>query len=160
MSARGGEFWNWSLDVYPRAKAALLSLQDRAGFNVNLMLWCVWRTRIGAPPDAAAIAGAMEAVAPWHDATTRPLRAMRRRLAAFGPAGEALKPRALAVEIEAERIEQEILGAQRPAGAPAPPQDVRAAAIAALESYAALAGSGRRAEYSADFAALADLLLS
>lgn len=160
MMARRESFWDWSLDRYPRGKAALLSLQDKAGFNVNLLLWCVWRARAGATLDAAAIKAAIDAVAPWREQVTQPLRAVRRRLAAFGPAGDAMRPRTAAAELEAERLEQELLQAVGGDGAAgAELSSARAAARANLELYTALAGSGRSAGYSGELAALAELLL-
>lgn len=158
-------FWEWSLERYPRAKAPLLALQDSFGFNVNVLLWCAWRAERGAPADRDALAAALAAIAPWHEDVTRPARALRRRLRAFGPDGAAILPRAAALEIEAERVEQELL--ER---ASTPPTDqstqrngahldrVRQAALAYFADYAALAGAERNAEYSAPFGALADAL--
>ena len=158
--SRGGAFWDWSLDRYPRAKAALLDLQDRRGFNVNILLWCAWRADAGERLSEARIHEAIAAVGPWHGAITAPIRAARRRLAEFGADGAQLKPRAQALEREAERIEQHILErlkstspTERDAGT------ATARAIANLETYTALAGVGRNAGYSDDVAALAAALL-
>lgn len=159
-SGRGGTFWDWSLDRYPRAKEALLGLQDRRGFNINLLLWCVWRAEAGETLDDARLHAAAGAIDAWHGAITKPLRAARRRLAEFGDDGAQLKPRAQALELEAERIEHAILE-RLPAAPPAHGlSDLRARAIHNLETYTALAGLGRNAGYSAEMAALADQLLA
>lgn len=153
-------FWDWSLDRYRLAKAELLALQDRRGFNVNLLLWCVWRAQAGETLSALRIKEAAAAIEAWHSAVTKPVRGARRRLAEFGDSGAQIKPRAQALELEAERVEQEILE-KLPAPAIAePPMSILAArAIHNLETYAALAGTGRNAGYSEEIAALAAALL-
>lgn len=159
-SLRGGAFWDWSLGRYPKAKEALLALQDRHGFNINLLLWCAWRAEIGENLSPARVKSAIAAVESWHGAITAPLRAARRRLSDFDAAGAQLKPRAQALEIEAERIEQEIL--QRLVSPLQATEDATPAldcAIRNLEAYTVLAGAGRNARYSAEVAALAALLM-
>jgi uncharacterized protein (TIGR02444 family) len=157
---RGGTFWDWSLDRYPRAKVALLALQDRRGFNINLLLWCVWRAEVGESLDETRLRAAIDAIEAWHGAITKPLRAARRRLAEFGEDGGQLKPRAQALELEAERIEHAILERLTAVASAAGLPDLRARAIHNLETYAALAGLGRNAGYSAEIAALAERLLA
>lgn len=153
-------FWDWSLDRYPRAKDALLALQDKRGFNINLLLWCVWRAEAGETLDEARVKAAIASVEAWHRVITAPLRMARRRLAEFGAQGAELKPRAQALELEAERVEQETLQLCLPADAPAPSgPSAQARAIHNLETYAGLAGVGRNAGYSEDLAALAAALL-
>lgn len=159
QSGRGGAFWNWSLDHYPRAKDALLALQDRRGFNINLLLWCVWRAKAGETLSEARLRDAIAAIEAWHGAITAPLRAARRRLAEFGADGAQLKPRAQALELEAERIEHDILE-RLPSPPNAPSEGAEARAVRNLETYAALAGAGRNAGYTETAAAIASALLS
>lgn len=149
---RGENFWDWSLDHYARAKETLLALQDLHGFNVNMLLWCAWRGARGDALDAARVRVALAAIAPWHDAVTRPVRAARRRLSDFGADGAELRPRASALELEAERIEQRFLESH--AAAPAAP-GTAATTLANLKLYATLAGGGRSAAYAPQLEALA-----
>ncbi|MBY0421717.1 MAG: TIGR02444 family protein [Parvularculaceae bacterium] len=151
---RAESFWDWSLNRYARAKPTLIALQDQYGFNVNMLLWCAWRGAAGDALDPARVGAALAAIARWHETVTRPIRTARRRLAEFGADGAELKPRASALELEAERIEQRILEthASTAGGAPLP---APATALANLKLYAALAGGGRNAAYAEQLEALA-----
>lgn len=158
--ARNGTFWDWSLDRYARAKEALLGLQDRRGFNVNLLLWCVWRAQAGETVEEARVKAALSTLDAWHNAVTKPLRAARRRLTEFGEDGAQLRPRAQALELEAERIEHGILERLPAAVFATGLTEVRERAIHNLETYAALAGLGRNTGYSAEIIALVDQLIA
>ena len=134
--AAGEAFWRFSLALYarPGVAPALIALQDRAGCNVNLILFALWRgaTR-GERLDAAGLAGAAAVVAPL-DAVVVPLRALRRQLK-FVPDHDtqALRRGVAGIEIAAERAEQRRLAASL--GSPprgAPETDRRAAAAANL----------------------------
>lgn len=82
--ALGEAFWRFSLALYEKPGAAerCLSLQDRAGWDVNLVLFSLWAgLRLGAPPpdDLAAAATLSSA---WRAEAVAPLRRIRRRLKA------------------------------------------------------------------------------
>jgi uncharacterized protein (TIGR02444 family) len=108
------DFWEFSLALYCReaVAAACLSLQDRRGADVNLLLAICWLARSGYLTSEAALEAARDAVAPWSDAVLKPLRFVRRRLGAeFDEVAAAdrqsIKHGLLAVELEAERISQQ-----------------------------------------------------
>jgi uncharacterized protein (TIGR02444 family) len=108
-------FWNFSLTVYdrPGVAEACLRLQDRHGLDVNLLLVCCWAGAQGRGLDSAGIARLAAAVTDWHHAVVQPLRGVRRWLKtqAAAPAGlaGALRTAIKGKELEAERIEQQLL---------------------------------------------------
>lgn len=113
MSERDGSFWAFSLEVYgrPGVAPACLALQDRHGLDVNLLLFCCWAARQSVALDRRTLAAAEAAVAGWRNQVVKPLRGLRRRLKreseGFAAADvAALRERVLAVELEAERLEQ------------------------------------------------------
>ncbi|ACI99249.1 TIGR02444 family protein [Rhodospirillum centenum] len=131
-AAPSPDLWRFSLAVYARPGVApmCLELQDRHGADVNLLLWAAWLALVhGHVLTPEELAGAEAAVAPWREAVVRPLRAVRRTLKAPEPplpadAG-ALRERIKAVELEAERLQQQMLdglpATRRPGGSPASP---------------------------------------
>ncbi len=109
-------FWTFSLRLYgrPGAPAACLELQDRAGADVNVLLFCLFAAASGRRVSQADAIQAMARVAEWKGEVVAPLRAARRFLkrppAPFvGGAVEDLRTRVKAIELEAERIQQEAL---------------------------------------------------
>jgi uncharacterized protein (TIGR02444 family) len=107
------DFWEFSLAFYCREAVAraCLSLQDRRGADINLMLVVCWLARSGYACSDAAFASGSSAVASWSDAVLRPLRSIRRRLGAeFADVSAAdrqsIKHGLLSVELEAERVAQ------------------------------------------------------
>lgn len=106
-------FWRFSLRFYARPKIAeaCLTLQDRAGGDVNVLLFVLYladhRIKLG----AAEIARLDSAVAQWREAVVRPLRALRRSLKPGiefipGPVSETFRAQIKRLELEAEQIEQ------------------------------------------------------
>jgi uncharacterized protein (TIGR02444 family) len=150
-------FWDYSLAVYarPGVAEACLALQDRHGLDVNILLFCCWAGQRGRALSAAELEGLMAAVGPWHEGVVKPLRAVRRWLkgqsTAPGAAAEALRQEVKAQELEAERIEQQILAETLVLGEGAP-----AAALAAanLKAYLAWLEVRAAAEDTADLAGL------
>jgi uncharacterized protein (TIGR02444 family) len=100
-------FWRFSLLLYarPGAAEALIGLQDRAGHNVNLILFGLWlglceKSRI----DPATLARAAAAIAGIEGRVVAPLRGLRRAMKVDpDPDVQALRRRVLAVELAAER---------------------------------------------------------
>jgi uncharacterized protein (TIGR02444 family) len=134
------DLWSFSLRLWrrPGVEQACLWLQERCGADVNLLLLCCWLASEGRPADARFLAGAAAAVAAWRAAAVEPLRRVRRRLA-DGVRGvprawrAPVRARALAAELEAERVEQLVLArraARLLARAPRPGQ-----AAANLDRY-------------------------
>src|SRR5262249_29851992 len=106
------ELWQFSLALYarPGVPEACLALQDRHGVDVNLVLACLWAAASGRGAlDRARIAALRADSEPWQRDVVAPLRAVRRRLK-DGP-GPAFRERLKALELEAERLEQQRLGA-------------------------------------------------
>ena len=97
----------------PHVAAALIGLQDRAGHNVNLILFGLWLAAgRGRRLDAAGLARAREAVQKLDQSMVLPLRNLRRRLKADrDPDIQALYRRLLALELAAERRIQARLAA-------------------------------------------------
>lgn len=118
-------FWVFSARVYsrPGVTDACLELQDKFGLDVNLLLFCLWCAVDGPGRLNGDDFDDFESAARlWQVETVQPLRAMRRRsrddlddeLAGF------FRAAMLRVELDAERVEQELLyrwGRERPRAA-------------------------------------------
>lgn len=103
----GNPFWDFSLAVYgrPGVPAACLSLQDRRGADVNLLLFAAWAgMACGVRLNTEALAVIDAGVRTWREEVVRPLRAVRRRVKGED---DALYQRLKAAELEAERIQQD-----------------------------------------------------
>jgi uncharacterized protein (TIGR02444 family) len=75
--------WQFSLAFYevPGVARALIALQDRDGFDVNLILFALWLGLSGyGPRDCTALAAADRAVRAIRTEVVEPLRALRRKL--------------------------------------------------------------------------------
>ena len=136
-------FWRFSLRIYgtPGVPAACLTLQDGSGVDVNVLLFGLFAASQGrqlASADVAAIAAAIE---PWKLHAVVPLRGVRRFLKDT-PAGfeaqdiPALRQRVKMMELEAERLQQEVLYASWPMEALGDPAPAAEAARANVEAYA------------------------
>jgi uncharacterized protein (TIGR02444 family) len=125
QDAAAESFWRFSLMVYerPGIAEALIALQDRAGHNVNLVLFGLWLGLCEAVRlDAAGLARARAAIAPLDRDVVAPLRQLRRALKDHAePDMRDLRRRVLALEIVAERRAQarlvaSIVGPRKKAG--------------------------------------------
>ena len=156
------DFWAYSLALYCRQPVAQagLSLQDRRGADVNLLLAICWLATKGYAVKHEALSAATEAVATWNAAILHPLRQVRRRFPAdFPEVGKAdqqsIKHGILSVELECERVaQQKIVAALEPliadlSGAPA-----RELAAASFPVYLAQLGTPDNASDQADIAAI------
>jgi uncharacterized protein (TIGR02444 family) len=111
----GEALWRFSLALYarPGVAEALIALQDRAGCDVNLVLFALW---LGAGRghclDRGELAAAATAIAPIGRDIVAPVRQLRRRLKT-APAADLqdLRRRLLALELAAERRVQYRLAA-------------------------------------------------
>src|SRR5882724_932589 len=75
--------WRFSCAFYaqPGVSEALIALQDRAGLDVNLILFAVWRGACGRGClSHAEVTAAERSARPIRAAIIRPLRALRRKL--------------------------------------------------------------------------------
>ena len=76
-------FWRFSLALYarPGVAEALIALQDRAGNDVNLILFALWRGVVhGHRLDQGELTAAEAAIAPLRRDVIEPLRKLRRGL--------------------------------------------------------------------------------
>jgi uncharacterized protein (TIGR02444 family) len=149
--------WEFSLDFYarPGVSAALIELQDRAGLDVNLILFALWHGLSGRGRlDDERLAVADQAARAIQTEIVMPLRALRRRLRTDLDADiQRLREAIKALERGAEKIAQARLASC--AGPPATdvdPVERRAAARANLtlslgadQAHSAAAGVIRRA---------------
>jgi uncharacterized protein (TIGR02444 family) len=142
------QLWRFSLERYdrPHVERLSLELQDRYGFDVNLIFFCLWLADArGEALGHQGIEMLRRAAAPANENLVAPIRAARRwlkgRAGAGTPedAGRSLYEAVKAIELRCERLVQhalvEQLGEVLPreqAGNPL------AAAVASLEAYAAL----------------------
>lgn len=102
-------FWEFSLAVYgrPGVPAACVALQDRHGLDVNVLLFAAWAgMACGTLLSAERLAEVDSTIAGWRREVVRPLRAARRRVKTED---DAFYQRLKAVELEAERIQQDRL---------------------------------------------------
>jgi len=111
-------FWEFSLQVYANGgvEPACLTLQDEAGADVNLLLLCCFVARYGVRLTPEAMETLVRQASVWQREVVGPLRAVRRRLKqpVGGVLPEAAAPLRKAlqdVELEAERLEQDVLQA-------------------------------------------------
>lgn len=151
------DFWNWSLRAYahPGVEKLLLSLQDRHGLDINLLLWCLWcADRFEAPPEIV-IRKAADMMRRWSADVTAPLRGVRRALKepppqASSPETSSLRDRVTEIELSAEKIGQEMLEAL--AGAMLTPAANRNGAVAkarrTLAAYVRLTDAARSPGFS------------
>jgi uncharacterized protein (TIGR02444 family) len=109
QDASAESFWRYSLMIYaqPGVAEALIGLQDRAGHNVNLILFGLWLGSCEATLDTAGLARARAAIAAIDRDVVAPLRLLRRTLKDHpDPDIRELRRRVLALELAAERRAQ------------------------------------------------------
>ena len=142
----GSPFWRFSLRFYrsPDVADACIALQDGCGADVNVLLFILWlageRRQIGIAEARRINLTAM----PWRDGVVVPLRALRRRLKDGVPpigSDEMFRNRVKAIELEAERLEQEALFGIVPSLAATTASSAQAAARANVAAYEAALGA-------------------
>jgi uncharacterized protein (TIGR02444 family) len=149
-SVQGSPFWRFSLQFYrqPGVADACIALQEDAGVDVNLLLFLLWHATKQRAFAAADVAALEATIGAWREATVVPLRAVRRALklppALVAPGtAEAFRTRIKAVELEAERLQQEAmyeLAQASPLGRAAPsPAEAARVNVAAYETMRAVA---------------------
>ncbi len=151
MSERqASPFWKFSLRFYKidGVAPACLTLQDRHGIDVNVMLFGLWLAHEGRTLERADMHYIMDAAESWRTQVVVPLRSVRRILrepadaagkgaAAFDQEGAlALREKIKVAELEAERLQQEALFALKPVTEWGAVGEPFAAAAQNLELYA------------------------
>jgi uncharacterized protein (TIGR02444 family) len=145
-SSEGSPFWRFSLAFYqmPEVAPACLRLQDEAGVDVNLLLFLLWNAAQGRRLAADAVADADRHVSEWRGTVVHPLRALRRALktttaGVAADLSEGIRSRVKSVELEAERIQQELMYelSHRLVSEEVSPRDAARANIAAYQAASA-----------------------
>jgi uncharacterized protein (TIGR02444 family) len=141
-------FWRFSLNFYRQAGVAeaCIALQDDCGVDVNLMLFLLWLAASGRQLSLENIKELDDAVRSWRDRTIIPIREIRRRLKGAPTLVEAGKQEAFrtkikAIELEAERLQQEALYARSRSAPRAGEARAPAAARANLAAYERVLGA-------------------
>lgn len=104
-------FWRFSLLVYaqPGVAPECIALQEAAGIDVNVLLFCVWlgaeRRTVLSEADLERLS---QRVSAWQEQIVRPLRGVRRNLKTFGD-HQDFSDSVKALELAGEQIEQAIL---------------------------------------------------
>ncbi len=143
---QGSPFWRFSLQFYrlPKVADACIALQEEAGVDVNLLLYLLWQARQTRQLSATDIKALEARIAPWREMTVVPLRNVRRALKSpppllDGSAAEAFRNRIKAVELEAERLQQEAMFTL-PSGVGQETSDPVTAGRNNIAAYAAMLG--------------------
>ena len=136
-------FWRFSLHFYkhPGVSDACIALQDDCGVDVNLLLYLLWLGSDRRQLTADDVKNLDQKVKNWRDLTIIPIRDIRRKLKGAATLldpnkQEAFRNRVKAVELEAERLQQEALyefAKSGPLGKEAPAKDAARANVGAYE---------------------------
>jgi uncharacterized protein (TIGR02444 family) len=109
-------FWRFSVKFYavPGVAPACIELQDQAGVDVNVLFFLLWNATQSRTFSRAQVDDIERKIGAWRDIAVVPLRAVRRALRSPPPAiapdvAEGFRTRIKAVELEAERLQQEAL---------------------------------------------------
>jgi uncharacterized protein (TIGR02444 family) len=109
-------FWRFSLHFYrqPGVSDACIALQDEYGVDVNLLLFLLWLADDGHLLSGDDVKKLDDAVRDWRKLTIVPIRDIRRKLKGtrtpIDPAQqEAYRTKIKAIELDAERLQQQAL---------------------------------------------------
>lgn len=134
-------FWNFSVKFYAIQGVAdiCLDLQDRFGFDVNVLLYMLWQARHQRRLGTKEIQDLVALIAEWQRHVVRPLRGARRFLTNPGsiwsrPEVAELRQRLKGEELLAERLQQAAMEAAFLN--PGETADIAVAARANCEAYA------------------------
>jgi len=141
-------FWTFSLGYYRGAgvSEACLELQDNCGIDVNVMLFLLWQASLKRKFGATQVKALSEKVGPWQIDVIGPIRGLRRMLKGNAPLldkgpAELFRTRIKAIELEAERLQQEAMCAMAAGMTSEAAPSVEAAARASLAAYESVAVS-------------------
>ena len=109
-------FWKFSIKFYavPGVAQACIDLQDEAKVDVNILFFLLWNATQGRAFKKADVAEVERMIGPWREVAVMPIRNVRRALksppaAVSAETAEGFRTRIKAVELEAERLQQEAL---------------------------------------------------
>jgi uncharacterized protein (TIGR02444 family) len=136
-------FWRFSLHFYRQSGVsdACIALQDDCGVDVNLLLFLFWLADDGQLLSADEVRKLDDKVRDWRNLTIIPIRDARRKLKGaqtlVDPGKqEAFRNKVKAIELDAERLQQEALYAftqSGPLGKHAPPAAAARGNVSAYE---------------------------
>jgi uncharacterized protein (TIGR02444 family) len=135
-------FWRFSLYFYRQAgvSEACIALQDDCGVDVNLLLFLFWLADDGRLLSAEEVKTLDDQVRDWRNLTIIPIRDARRRLKGARTLvepgkQEAFRTKVKAVELDAERLQQQALYAFTQSGPLGKPVAPAAAARGNVSAY-------------------------
>jgi uncharacterized protein (TIGR02444 family) len=142
---QGTPFWRFSLGFYrhPEVASACIELQDQAGVDVNILLFLLWSATLKRILPKGELEDLEGKIGAWRVAAVIPLRELRRALKIPPPAiapgaAEAFRTRVKAVELEAERLQQQTMYDLAPTLDFEPASSALVAARANVAAYAAI----------------------
>jgi uncharacterized protein (TIGR02444 family) len=96
--------WDYATTIYGTrgVASACVELQDRFGFDVNLLLYAAWLAHSQRRLVAEHLIALEASVGDWREQVVRPLRRVRRQLRVMGGASD-LHTGVKALELQAER---------------------------------------------------------
>jgi len=161
-----GAFWEFSLAFYAREPVgtACLSLQNRRGADVNILLLCCWLATLKLTVTEAGLKSAIEAVADWRHDVLEPLRGVRRNVVdapmqIAKAERRAIKDAILAAELDCEHAAQaRIVAVVAGDVDPTEVGTVHGIAANALETYLGLLAADPEEQDGVDIAALLEPL--
>ena len=119
MNANADNFWQFSVTLYrePGIAETCLDLQNQHGFDVNLVLFCIWYGLARGPLPAHLLQQAIDFSSHWKQLVVQPLRETRTRmkqdptLESLPAVSEikALREDIKRLELNSERIQQQEL---------------------------------------------------
>lgn len=135
-------FWRFSLQFYrqPGVSDGCIALQDGCGVDVNLLLFLLWLADDGQLLSADEVRKLDDEVRDWRNLTIIPIRDARRRLKSVETLvepgkQEAFRNKVKALELEAERLQQEALYAFTQSGPLGKRAEPSAAARGSVSAY-------------------------
>jgi uncharacterized protein (TIGR02444 family) len=144
---RASPLWHFSVDFYarPDVAEACLQLQEACGADVNIVLFLLWRATARDALTADAVRRLDDSSRDWRENVVAPLRTLRRRLKAGCPpmapnAAESFRSKVKAVELAAERLQQDAMSGMAGALETRPAGSVHEATRLNLAAYAELLG--------------------
>ena len=140
-------FWRFSLGFYriDGVPEACLTLQDRSAADVNIVLFLLWSASQGRRLSSDAVQALTDKVRTWQSDVIAPIRSLRRMLKDAPPlldkgTAEVFRTKIKALELEAERLQQEAMFALGPSLPTEPATSVEEAARAHVAAYQAVIG--------------------
>jgi uncharacterized protein (TIGR02444 family) len=147
-SAQTNPFWTFSLGYYRGAgvSEACLELQDNCGVDVNVVLFLLWQATQKRQFAAVQVKALTEKVGPWQIDVIGPIRELRRMLKSNPPlldkgSAELFRTKIKAIELEAERLQQEAMHAMAAGIISEAAPSTEAAARASIAAYESVTGS-------------------